>query len=52
VDEDLRGMVALRFRGDVVGRGLATQDGLRSEISKARAADLRQIFEREAAEDS
>ena len=52
VDEDLRGMVALRFRGDVVGRGLATQTGLRSEISKARASDLRQIFEREAAEDT
>jgi len=49
VDEELRGMVALRFRGQVVGRGLATQEGLRSEISKARAADLRQILEREAA---
>jgi len=50
LEEDLRGMVALRFRGEVVGRGLATQSGLRSEIPKARASDLRQILEREAAE--
>lgn len=47
--DELRGMIALRFRGEVVGRGLATQEGVRSEIPKARASDLRQILEREAA---
>lgn len=45
--EGVRGMVALRFRGEVVGRALATEGGIRSEIPKARAADLRQILERE-----
>ena len=47
--DGLRGMVALRFRGEVVGRGLATEGGLRSEIPKARASDLRQILAREDA---
>ncbi len=39
-DEALRGPVALRFRGEVVGRGMATREGLRSEVPKARAGDL------------
>ncbi|HBE00190.1 MAG TPA: hypothetical protein DC060_18600, partial [Gemmatimonadetes bacterium] len=38
--EEIRGPVALRFEGDVVGRGAATVDGLKSEIPKARSADL------------
>ncbi|MDX1492934.1 MAG: RsmB/NOP family class I SAM-dependent RNA methyltransferase [Longimicrobiales bacterium] len=40
-----RGPYALRFEGDVVGRGAVTKDGLKSEIPKARAADLRRIRE-------
>ena len=39
-EEEIRGPVALRFEGDVVGRGAATVDGLKSEIPKARSADL------------
>ena len=39
-EEELRGPVALRYEGDVVGRGAATVDGLKSEIPKARSADL------------
>ena len=39
-EEELRGPVALRYDGDVVGRGAATIDGLKSEIPKARSADL------------
>ena len=35
-----RGPVALRWQGDVIGRGAVTVDGLKSEIPKARAADL------------
>ncbi len=50
-DDGMRGMFALRFRGDVVGRGLATEAGLKSEIPKARAADLVQILDREASGD-
>jgi hypothetical protein len=34
------GPVALRYRGDVVGRGRYGRDGLASEIPKARAGDL------------
>lgn len=41
---DDRGPVALRFRGDVIGRGAVTVDGLKSEIPKARAADLRECL--------
>lgn len=41
-----RGPYALRYDGDVVGRGAVTRDGLKSEIPKARAADLRRIRER------
>lgn len=36
-----RGPIALRWEGAVVGRGAVTRDGLKSEIPKARAADLR-----------
>lgn len=43
---DDRGPYALRYDGDVVGRGAVTKDGLKSEIPKARAADLRRIRER------
>ena len=39
-EPDLRGPVALRYEGDVIGRGAATVDGLKSEIPKARSADL------------
>ena len=39
-EEELRGPVALRYEGNVVGRGAATVDGLKSEIPKARSADL------------
>jgi hypothetical protein len=39
-----RGPVALRFEGDVIGRGAVTVDGLKSEIPKARAADLSRIL--------
>jgi precorrin-6B methylase 2 len=40
-----RGPVALRYEGDVLGRGAVTVDGLKSEVPKARAADLRRYFE-------
>jgi len=40
---DDRGPWVLRHAGDVVGRGAVTQDGLKSEIPKAKAADLRRI---------
>jgi NOL1/NOP2/sun family putative RNA methylase len=40
-----RGPVALRWEGDVIGRGAVTVDGLKSEIPKARATDLRRFFE-------
>ena len=39
-EQDLRGPVALRYEGDLIGRGAATVDGLKSEIPKARSADL------------
>jgi NOL1/NOP2/sun family putative RNA methylase len=44
-EDDLRGPVALRYGGDVVGRGAATVDGLKSEIPKARSADLRRALQ-------
>lgn len=44
VEEEARGPVALRHDGDVIGRGAVTVDGLKSEIPKARAADLRQCL--------
>lgn len=40
----VRGPVALRYQGDVLGRGAATADGVVSEIPKARAADLKRIL--------
>ena len=42
---DDRGPYALRHEGEIVGRGAVTRDGLKSEIPKARAADLRRIRE-------
>jgi NOL1/NOP2/sun family putative RNA methylase len=41
---EARGPVALSWRGDVVGRGAVTGDGLKSEIPKARAADLLRLL--------
>ena len=49
-EQDLRGPVTLRYEGDVVGRGAATVDGLKSEIPKARSADLRRALEASARE--
>jgi NOL1/NOP2/sun family putative RNA methylase len=40
VAEEDRGPVALRLNGDVIGRGAVTVYGLKSEIPRARAADL------------
>lgn len=40
-DVEERGPIALRWRGAVVGRGAVTGEGLKSEIPKARAADLK-----------
>ena len=37
---DFLGPVALRHSEDIVGRGAMTQDGLKSEIPRARATDL------------
>ena len=39
VAEDERGPMGIRHRGDMVGRGALTVDGLKSEIPKARAGD-------------
>jgi len=39
-DVEDRGPVALRYDGDMIGRGAVTVDGLKSEIPKARAADF------------
>ncbi len=50
-EEELRGPVALRFRGEVVGRGMATRDGLRGEVPKARAADLANLVRAETSTD-
>jgi hypothetical protein len=38
--EELYGLLALRWAGDVVGRGVATSVGVKSEVPRARAADL------------
>ena len=43
--EELGGLLALRYRGAVVGRGVTTVDGVRSEISKAQAKDLAGIVD-------
>jgi len=42
-DIEDRGPYALRFEGEIVGRGAVTKDGLKSEIPKVRAADLLRI---------
>jgi hypothetical protein len=44
-EERLGGLLALRWRGAVVGRGVTSRDGIRSEISKAMASDLKGIVE-------
>ena len=41
---ELRGPVALRYAGEVIGRGAMTLAGLSSEIPKARAADLARVI--------
>ena len=41
---DDRGPIALRFEGDVIGRGAVTVDGLKSEIPKSRASDFLRIL--------
>jgi NOL1/NOP2/sun family putative RNA methylase len=51
-EQDLRGPVALRYDGDLVGRGAATVDGLKSEIPKARAAELRRALDTSVGEPS
>ena len=45
--ETLHGLLALRWRGAVLGRGVATPDGARNEIPKARRRDLQAIVEGE-----
>jgi len=47
-DIELRGPTALRYDGDVIGRGAVTGAGLVSEIPKARAADLKRVLETRA----
>lgn len=41
--EQLEGLQALFHRGMAIGRGVPTPDGIRSEVSKAQAIDLRAI---------
>jgi NOL1/NOP2/sun family putative RNA methylase len=43
-DVEVRGPVALRYAGDVIGRGATTIDGVVSEIPKARASDLERVL--------
>lgn len=45
-DDRLEGLQALFHHGVVVGRGVPTNEGIRSEVSKAEARDLRAILER------
>ncbi len=45
-DLDLRGPVAVGYRGQVVGRGARTAEGLKTEIPKARASDLLRVLDR------
>jgi len=42
--EALYGLLALRWSGAVVGRGVATSAGVRSEIPKARGKDLQAVL--------
>ena len=44
--DQLEGLQALFHHGLVAGRGVPTKDGIRSEVSKAQAKDLRAIIER------
>src|SRR5690606_16603877 len=46
VESDERGPVALALHGRVIGRGALTGEGLKSEIPKARAADLARALDR------
>jgi NOL1/NOP2/sun family putative RNA methylase len=41
---DVRGPVALRYLGEIIGRGATTPGGVASEIPKARAADLKRVL--------
>jgi NOL1/NOP2/sun family putative RNA methylase len=42
--EELHGLLALRYAGSVIGRGVPTTAGIRSQIPKARARDLRAVL--------
>ena len=42
--DELSGLLALRYEGRVIGRGVPTTAGIRSQIPKARARDLRVIL--------
>jgi NOL1/NOP2/sun family putative RNA methylase len=42
--DELHGLLALRFAGRVIGRGVPTTAGIRSQIPRARARDLRVIL--------
>jgi hypothetical protein len=44
--DELEGLQALLHRGLVVGRGVPTPEGIRSEVSKAQARDLRALVEK------
>lgn len=44
VEIEERGPIAIRAMGAIVGRGAVTGEGLKSEIPKARAADLRRVL--------
>jgi NOL1/NOP2/sun family putative RNA methylase len=43
--DDLGGLLALRYRGFVVGRGVTRREGIRSEIPGSLATDLRGVVE-------
>ena len=45
-DLELRGPVAVSYRGQVVGRAANTAEGLKTEVPKARARDLLRVLER------
>jgi len=45
-NDELEGLQALFHRGVAVGRGVPTPDGIRSEVSKAQARDLRALVEK------
>ncbi len=48
-DLDVRGPVAVSYRGQVVGRAANTAEGLKTEVPKARARDLLRVLDRSGA---